>query len=242
MNFLGNNILDPNAKSTQKISTTLSETYGDLVRRSTGNQGNIFQDVAVDEDGFITMLDTNLRKIFEYDSEGNMTFVYGAQGKQEGLFEKPVALAKLGKKTLVLDSHFGSVTVFDLTQHGETLHKAVIEYDKGLYDEAEEYWLDVLKSNANCELAHIGIGKVYYQNARYEEALNHFELANDRKNYESTFALYREEVIADHFGLIMTVLVALVVIWVVWKIFGKSIKEAINNKKQGGGDEDEIEG
>ena len=117
MNFLGNNILDPTAKSTQKISDTLSRTYGDLVRRATKSQGNIFKDVSVDEDGFITMLDSNLRKVFEYDIEGNLTFVYGAHGKQQGLFYEPVAMAKLGKKTLVLDAYFGSVTVYDQTKY-----------------------------------------------------------------------------------------------------------------------------
>lgn len=49
MNFLGNSVLDPNAKSTQKISAELSETYGDLVRSSTVGK-NVFKDVAVDSD------------------------------------------------------------------------------------------------------------------------------------------------------------------------------------------------
>lgn len=241
MNFLGNNILDPTAKSTKKISGTLSRTYGDLVRRATKSQGNIFKDVAVDEDGFITMLDSNLRKIFEYDSEGNLTFVYGAHGKQQGLFYNPVAMAKIGKKTLVLDAYFGSITVFDQTKYGVTLHKAINYYDQGLYEEAETLWVEVLKNNANCELAHIGLGKVYYQHGRYEDAIKHFKIANDRGNYEDAFALYRESVISDHFDLIMTLLVVLIVLWIVWRIFGKRIINAIKEKKQGGGDHDDAE-
>jgi hypothetical protein len=239
LNFLGNNILDPTAKSTQKKDATHSATYGDLVRRSSHGQGNVFKDVIVDEDGFITMLDTNLRKIFEYDEEGNMTFVYSTLGEQEGLLKNPVAFDKLGKKTLVLDSGFGSLVVYDLTKHGRTLHDAVILYNEGKYDQAEELWLEVLKNDANCELAHIGIGKVYYQNSRYADAMEHFKLANDRKNYESAFALYREQVIADQFGLIMTVIVALIVFWIVWKLFGNAIKTAIKERKQGGVEDNE---
>lgn len=241
MNFLGNNILDPTAKSTQKISDTLSRTYGDLVRRSTKTEGNIFKDVAVDEDGFITMLDTNLCKIFEYDSEGNLTFVYGARGKQSGLFYKPTALAKLGKKTLVLDSYFGSLTVYDHTKYGRTLHQAINLYDQGLYDDAESYWDEVLKSNANCELAHIGLGKVYYQYGRYGDAIKHFKIANDRKNYEDSFSLYRESIISDQFDLIMTLLVVVVVLFILWRVFGKAIINSIKEKKQGGGDRDDTE-
>ncbi|MBQ8894271.1 MAG: hypothetical protein IJ043_07675 [Clostridia bacterium] len=241
MNFLGNNILDPTAKSTKKISNTLSRTYGDLVRRATKSQGNIFKDVSVDEDGFITMLDTNLRKVFEYDSEGNLTFVYGAHGKQQGLFYTPVAMAKLGKKTLILDAYFGSVTVYDQTQYGRTLHEAIILYDQGLYEDAENYWIEVLKNNANCELAHIGLGKVYYQYGRYEDAINHFKIANDRFNYEDSFSLYRESVISQYFNLIMTLLVVLVVLLIIWRVFGKSILNFIKEKKQGGGNHDDTE-
>ena len=221
----------------KKKSTKLSETYGDLVQASTIGT-NVFKDVAVDSEGYITMMDTGLGKLFEYDAEGNMTAVYGTKGKQLGLLQKPVAIAKLGNKTLVLDNYFGSITVFGLTEYGETLHTAINLYDQGLYNEAESYWQEILKNNANCELAHIGIGKVYYQYGRYKEALDHFKIANDRMNYESAFALYRESLIADHFDLIMTSLVVLVVLMLVWKFFGKTIIKAIKEKKQGGGDDD----
>ncbi len=241
MNFLGNNILDPMAKSTQKVSDTLSKTYGDLQRRGTKTEGNIFTDVAVDKDGFITMLDSNLCKVFEYDPEGNLTFVYSGKGSQKGMLNRPAAIAKLGKKTLILDSHFGSITIFDLTQYGDTLHDGIMLYDQGLYTDAETYWNVILKQNANCELAHIGLGKVYYQFGRYKDAIHHFKIANDRMNYQDTYALYREAVIADYFDLIMTLLVVLVVVAIVWKVFGKKILEMIKNRKQGGGeDESEI--
>ncbi|MBQ7089846.1 MAG: tetratricopeptide repeat protein, partial [Clostridia bacterium] len=241
MNFLGNNILDPNAKSTAKINTTLSETYGDLVRRGTTSEGNIFNDVSVDDDGFITMLDYNLCKIFEYDPDGNMTFVYSGPGYQYGQLRKKgaVALAKLGKKTLILDSFHGAVTVFDLTDYGRTLHNAINYYDQGKYTEAEGLWVDVLKANANCELAHIGIGKVLYQKGDYESALKHYKLANDRTNYQDAYSLYRESLLADNFDFIMTLLLVLVLLIVFVKIFGKKIFAAIKNKREGGADDDD---
>lgn len=241
MNFLGSNILDPQAKSTKKVDATLSSTYGDLVRRATSTEGNVFRDLAVDNSGYITLLDTNLCKVFEYDSEGNLTFVYGGKGEQQGFFNTPVACAKLGDKTLVLDRYYGSVTVFDLTDYGEQLHEAINLYDQGEYDRAEKLWDVVLKHNANCELAHIGLGKVYYQYGRYEDAIEHFELANDRFNYQDAYSLYRESILSDHFGTIMTSLLVLIVLWIVWRIFGKTIKEAIKNKREGGGDDDDSE-
>ena len=241
MNFQGDNILDPTAKSTQKINDTLSSTYGDLIRLSEAGSGNIFIDVSVDEDGFITLLDSNLCKVFEYDSEANLVSVYGGMGKQQGLFQSPKAMAKLGKKTLILDGYNRSITIFELTDYGETFHNGIILYNKGLYTEAEEYWFEVLKSNANCELAHIGLGKVYYQYGEYATALNHFKVANDRMNYQNAYSLYREQVIADHFDLIMTLLMVVVVLMLVWRFFGKSIIAAIKERRQGGGDDDDAE-
>lgn len=241
MNFLGNNILDPTAKSTKKISTTLSETYGDLIRRSTVGYGNIFKDVSVDDDGFITLMDNNLCKIYEYDSEGNLVAVYGGKGRQQGLLQSPKAMAKLGKKTLILDDKLATITVYELTDFGELFHNGIILYNKGLYSDAEEYWIQVLKQNANCELAHIGLGKVYYQYGEYETALHHFQVANDRMNYANAYSLYREQVIADNFGEVMTVLLVLVVLLLVWRFFGKTIINAIKERKQGGGDHDDAE-
>ncbi len=241
MNFLGNNILDPTAKSTKKVSDQLSKTYGDLMRRSTVGHGNVFIDVAVDEDGFFTLLDNNLGKVFEYDSEGNLVAVYGGIGQQRGMFNDPKSIAKLGKKTVVLDRKNATITVFALTDYGKTFHNGIILYNSGLYAEAEEYWFDVLKQNANCEMAHIGLGKVYYQYGKYDEALFHFEVSNDRMNYENTYSLYREQLIAENFGEIMTALVVLVVLWIVWRLFGKAIINAIKEKRNGGGNDDDAE-
>ncbi|MBQ4052412.1 MAG: hypothetical protein IJD09_02070 [Clostridia bacterium] len=238
MNFLGNNILDPTAKSTKKVSDSLSKVYGDLIRRSTVGYGNVFMDIAVDQDGFFTLMDKNLGKIFEYDSEGNLVSVYGGLGQQHGMFQAPKAIAKLGKKTVVLDSYYATVTVFELTDYGETFHKGIVLYNKGLYADAENYWFNVLKQNANCEMAHIGLGKVYYQYGNYEQALFHFKAANDRMNYSSSYSLYREQKIADNFGTIMTLLVVLVVLMVAWRLFGKHIIEAIKERRGGGNDDD----
>ena len=57
-------------------------------------------------------------------------------------------------------------------------------------------------------------------------------------NYESAFALYRESLLAEHFDLLMTSIVALIVLMFAWKLFGKAIIKAIKEKKQGGGDDD----
>lgn len=233
LNFTGANVLSPTTKSTKKVSDSLSKNYGDLVTLGINNDNN-FVDITVDDNGFFSVLDTKLSKIFEYDAEGNLVFVYGGAGQQIGTMEQASSMAKLGDKTLVLDKSLCAVTVFELSDYGAALHNAVVNYNEGLYAEAEPYWRDVLRYNANSDLAHVGIGKVYYMNGQYEEAMNEFKLANDRENYSRSYELYRKQLLRSNFGLIATLLVVLVVLTFLWRKFGKKIINRIKGNKEGG--------
>ncbi len=232
LNFTGANVLSPTTKSTKKVSDALSSNYGDLQIIPT--KDNNFVDIVVDDDGFFSVLDTNLSKIFEYDAEGNLVFVYGGEGQQVGTLEQASAMAKLGTKTLVIDKVLCAITVYDLSDYGKALHEAVVYYNEGLYAEAEPLWREVLAYNANSDLAHVGIGKVYYMNGEYENAMKEFKLANDRENYSRSYELYRKQEIRDAFGMIATLLVVLVVLAFCWRLFGKKIYANIKEKKEGG--------
>lgn len=238
INFVGANVLDPTLKSAGKQTASLSANYGDLITRSTAGASNVFADICLDENGFFSLLDSNLGRVFEYDKEGNLIFVYGNKGNQinqiqEGLLCSPTAIAKINNKTLVIDAETGAITIFALSDYGEEFHTAVIYYNEGKYDLAEGPWSNVLKYDANSELAHIGLGKVYYMNGEYKEALAEFKLGNDRYNYSRTFKLYRDEVIRSHFDWIAIVVILLLVVVVVSKKYGKKIKRWIKSKKGG---------
>lgn len=238
LNFQGTNILDPSQKSTSKKSSSLSANYGDLITRSTVGAGNVFADVCLDENEFFSLLDSNLGRVFEYDKEGNLIFVYGNKGNQinqvqEGLLVSASAIIKVGDRTVVIDSGTGAITIFKLSEFGEQLHEAVGLYNDGKYDEAEEPWKNVLKYDANSELAHIGLGKVHYLRGNYEEALKEFKLGNDRNNYSRTFKLYRDDVIRSNFTWVVSVIVILLALLIVWKKFGKTIKAKLKEKKGG---------
>ncbi len=234
LNFTGSNTLDPTVKSTKKVSTALSENYGDLQVINKETMDNNFVDIVVDDNGFFSLLDSKLSKIFEYDAEGNLVFVYGGAGQQVGTLQQASGMAKLGDKTLVIDQVTCSITVYGLSDYGEALHEAVKYYNKGLYAEADPAWREVLLYNANSDLAHVGIGKVYYLNGEYENAMNEFRLANDRENYSKSYALYRKDVIRDNFGLGATVLIVLFVLVFIIRKFGKKLIDSIKEKKNGG--------
>ncbi len=238
LNFQGKNILDPLQKSTCKQSDALSSNYGDLITRSTQGESNVFADICLDNDGFFTLLDSNLGRVFEYDKEGNLIFVYGNKGNQinqiqEGLLTSPSAVIKLGKKTVVIDSSVGAITIFELSDFGEDLHAAVGYYNQGKYDEAQGPWETVLKYDANSELAHIGLGKVHYLRGNYKDALDEFKLGNDRNNYSRTYKLYRDDVIRANFTWVILIVILLLAIWIVLKKWGHKIIDKIKVRKGG---------
>lgn len=231
LNFTGSNVLSPTTKSTKKISTSLSKNYGDLGIGKSDTDNN-FVDIVVDDDGFFSILDTRLSKIFEYDAEGNLIFVYGGVGQQVGTLEQAKAMAKLGNRTLVIDGTTCSITVYKLSDYGRALHDAVVLYNKGLYAEADPLWREVLAYNANSDIAHVGIGKVYYMNGEYANAMKEFKLANDRENYSRSYELYRKKRIRDAFGATATILLILVVIIIVWRKFAKKIIAKIKKEEE----------
>lgn len=232
LNFTGSNVLSPTTKSTKKVSDNLSKNYGDLKIRSKDIDNN-FVDIVVDDDGFFSVLDAKLCKVFEYDAEGNLIFIYGGDGQQVGTMEKASAMAKLGKKTLVIDSTLCGIIVYDLSEYGQALHDAVVLYNKGLYADADPLWREVLLYNANSDIAHVGIGKVYYMNGEYANAMKHFKVANDRENYSRSYELYRKDLIRNNFGTFATIIVILLVVVYIFRKFGDKLIAKIKEKKGG---------
>ena len=233
LNFTGANVLSPTTRSTKKISNSLSKNYGDLQIISK-NDDNNFVDIVVDDDGFFSILDTKLSKIFEYDAEGNLIFIYGGDGKQVGTLEQASAMTKLGTKTLVVDQTICGIIVYDLSDYGRALHNAVVEYNNGMYAQAEPYWRDVLRYNANSDIAHVGIGKVYYMNGEYKSAMDEFKLANDRENYSRSYELYRKANIRQHFTSFVIILAVIIILIIVLRKYGRRILNYFKSKKEGG--------
>ncbi len=96
-------------------------------------------------------------------------------------------------------------------------------YKNSLGDSAGAYeeWQNVLRYNANSEFAYIGIGKAYLREGRYKEAMEYFQLGNNRKYYTRAFQFYRKELMQNYFGKFMGVILVLVGALVIWQIVKK---------------------
>ncbi|MGN0140778.1 MAG: gluconolactonase [Roseburia sp.] len=207
---------------------------GDLIAGSYGTYSGFseFTDVVYRGRGIYSLLDRKRGRIFTYDKEGNLLYIFGGLGSQEGTFNTPVAIESVDDQIIVLDAYYGAILKFGETRYGSLINDAVgLRYD-GDETEAIAKWQEVLKLNENNELANTGIGKAYLTAGDNKQAMKYLELGMNRKYYSIAWKRYRNEILTDSLGTIMTVVIVLIVAVVVYKKFFKAkLKERQKEKK-----------
>ena len=174
-----------------------SETYFDSV--SNLDITTSFSDIAVDGEGYITLLDSTRKRLFQYDGSTNLLYAFGGAGNRRGTFVSPVAIDTLGDKIIVLDSGIGGLHIFEPTDFAFNVRAALSLYNKGLYGESEEHWKAILKQDAYYELANIGMGKIRERTGDYAAAMKYYKTGNSRQNYSNAFAARRDEAMRKGF-------------------------------------------
>lgn len=174
--------------------------FPDQWSTATQRGSSILADVAVGELGTYSVLDSNRGRVFTYDSNGNLLYVFGYRGSDQGQVMQPVALARKGRDMLVLDGHQGAIILFEPTEYALLIWAAMHAYHRGQYEETEALWRKVLELNANYDLAYTGIGRALLRRGEYAEAMRYFRLGNNRRDYSEAFSLYRRAVIYENFS------------------------------------------
>jgi tetratricopeptide (TPR) repeat protein len=188
--------------------------YETVWNRSTSRQEkSIFSAIHVDDDGFIELMDKERGRVFMYDQDSNLIAIFGGPGDQAGTFRSPVAITSMGDRVLVLDEAKNSLTAFKPTRFGKLVRRATVLYRQGDYFGALGPWNEVLKMNANYDLAYRGKGKALRQLGRYAEALAAFRTAQYHRFYSDAFKDLRNRVLRDNFGLIASLLAAGAIAW-----------------------------
>lgn len=178
---------------------------GDIKFLQTGSRpgSSIFVDVAADEGGMYSALDSKRGRVFAYDKDGNLLYEFGGIGSSQGLFRTPAAIGISEGRTLVLDKGYNRLTVFEPTQYGGYIREAVRALYDGKADESTAAWRNVLKLNSNFEVAYLGIGKSLMKKGDNKGAMANFKLGNNREYYSEAFKRYRQQVVFEGFGYIV---------------------------------------
>lgn len=185
-----------------------------------------FTDVVYRQNGIYSCLDRKRGRVFTYDHEGNLLYVFGGLGTQEGTFSLPVSIEDIGGKFVVLDATRAQIVSFEETEYGRLINEAVsLRYD-GDEAEAVELWRRVLELDENNELANTGIGKAYLTAGDYVNAMKYLKLGMNRDYYSIAYRRYRNGKLTENASYFLTGVLVLIVAWKVVKY--------IRNKKKGG--------
>ncbi len=206
---------------------------GDVITGTYGNYSgpSEFVDVVYRGKGIYSLLDRKRGRIFTYDKEGNLLYIFGGLGTQEGTFNTPIAIEAVGDQILVLDAYYGSILKFGETEYGSLINDAVgLRYD-GDETQAIDKWQQVLKLNENNELANTGIGKAYLTAGDNVSAMKYLKLGMNRKYYSIAWKRYRNEILTENMGAIMTVVIVLIVLICIYR---RLIRKKLKAKRKGG--------
>ncbi len=210
--------------------------YGDLETNLTtsGYVTSVLSDLAVDKDGYLFILDTSRNKVFQYDQNNNLLSVFGTQSDDYGALQEPTAVDTFQDDCLVLDKKQNALLVYSMTDYGALLKEACGLYNEQKYEEADELWQQVIQMNNNLVIAHDGIGKAAFGRSDYKTAMEHFELAGNKLNYNEAFSAYRDEIMIQISPYLFTAVgIGLVALWVVLSRTGKRVPASGTESKKG---------
>jgi len=217
LNMLGNNILRQEGfyPSVGDVDVTDSELnfYGAYPGIST------IVDVSCGEFGLYSILDNNRKRIITYDGEGNMLYAFGGASVAAGGFISPISIEQSSEQLYVLDNATGSLTVFQLTEYGATIHKAIALFETGHYDDSFMMWKEVLVKNANMDLAYSGIGKALYRSGEFKEAMGYFKNGHNKDWYSKAYQEYRKTLIAAGFPILTLILITVFLAFTIKKTY-----------------------
>ena len=172
---------------------------------------SIFVDVAVNpESSTYACLDRKRGRIFSYDEDGNLLYIYGNLSEQDGQFMSPTAIERFGRGLLVTDAQLNTLTRLDVTTYADQIQSALIAHGSGRYEDAAALWREVLRQNSNSELAYYGLGRTQMRTDDFAGAMTSFRLANHRRAYSDAFQLWLKDVVREYLVWIVLGVVALI--------------------------------
>lgn len=186
-------------------------------------------DVVYREKGMYSLLDSKRGRIFTYDHEGNLLYIFGSIGSQAGTMTAPVAIEFAGDRILALDAKQAGIIIYQETEYGRLINEAVgLRYD-GDETQAVALWEQVLRMDENNELANIGIGKAYLSAGDNKKAMDYLKRGMSQDYYSVAFKRYRNEVLKANIQWILTGVVVLIA--ALWAFF-KFVKPRMHKKER----------
>lgn len=207
-------------------------------------------DIASGPNGVWSIIDQKRSKIYTYDRDGNLLYIFGDKGSQLGnlttakaityqYVDEIASVKVLNEKTgeyelqdqivthvniLVSDTGQGGFTIYRRTEYAALLDEAISLQNDRDYNGAAEKWNEVLTMNNNFDTAYVEMGKSLYRQGEYEEAVKYFQNAYDVENYALAFKEIRKEKLSNPFVFIALIVGIVLVLWGISLVFKKAGK------------------
>lgn len=227
--------LDQLAVKNENSGKKEERSFGEYIWRSADGSLPQLNDAAVDADGNITVVDTKLNIVSQYDGNGNLLFFWGGQtGGQtakRGVVTMPSAVETNSRgDLLVLDSENHIIQTYRLSEFGALVHKANSLTQDGRYSESEPLWKEVARQNAYYSPALLGLAKAAYQKGEFERAEKLFREAGWAQGYSDSFWQTRLLWFQNHFGLLMNAALVLIGLHLLWRRLRRRISAALKDR------------
>lgn len=210
LNLFGGDVLvrDP-IDGSEKVLGDISYPLGGV----TGITGpSSFVDVTADDLGNYYALDDKRGRIFAYDDEGNLLFVFGAMNSgQTGAFLSPSAIAYHNHKVYALDRGNKELIVFEATEYAKLMEDAMESYLLQDYERSLQLWEEIIKRNNNCDLAYYKAGYCLYRLKQYPKAMEYFKLVNAKEAYSNAMVKQTQIDLNENFEIYVAIIATVLI-------------------------------
>lgn len=223
LNPLGNNIL---------INTWYFPQVGEIsftLWKNDNSGASRFIDVTMGPSGTYSILENKRNKIFTYDRNGSLLYIFGGVGEGKGKLSNPVSIGCYNNRIFILDSGTEEVKCFEPTVYAQKIQEATQLYEQGNYDASTKVWNDVKREYIGSDLADLGLGKSALDAGDNRAAMRYFRYANSKIYYSKALKAYIAEVAEKN--LIWIFLISAVLITALVFAFRYGKKAMVHSKR-----------
>ncbi len=182
---------------------------GDYIQKSFENKNSIasmFSLISVSSYKTYVLFDSNNNKLFTYNNNGELMFLYGNKGNSIEQLNNVKDIKIINQNYFVLenDNYSNYIKILSPTRYGKLINQSAINYASGNYDKSSKIYNELLMLNSNCEYAYNGLGKIALLNGDYKEACSYFKLANNKLLYLEAYEKYRNLQIEESIYLLLS--------------------------------------
>lgn len=152
-----------------------------------------FVDIVSSDNGMYFALDSARGRIFGYDEDGRLLYIFGHTGSQKDAVYAPTALELMDGKILVTDKTRNACLVFSQTSVGRNIDLAMTYHKSGEYDKERDMWLRVTAENSNYDIATIYLARLDIREGNYQEALIKLSSVQEKEYYAIALQSYRSQ-------------------------------------------------